>query len=486
MNRLASFRLIPQLDTYPKVVDFAETAPGKIVMLAVFAAGLASYTNNWLSISIFLTAMTFLPQFRAILLTVATLANLYLANWPSASIPWPISELNYPVGVFFRPLIVGAVFASFAVYYWTVKKHRSAWHAKRPVRNLLIFYLVLLILATEVPLANGQAVWLWTFLSALGQYLWYFNYALLDRQAKETSPLALQAGHFMPFWGGSNTPFPKGAAYLRKIAAKTPRQLAVCQLKGIKLLAWALLLNILQKALAQICYGPGGGSEALFGIPFSLGIPTFYAVTHENAGHSYPWHLNWLALMANFSTRMLWFSVWGHVIIATCRMAGYNALRNTYKPLQSTSIADFWNRYYYYFKELLVENFFYPAFLRYFKKSPKLRLFFATMAAAGFGNVLYHFLQEINTIIDKGFWPALVSFHVYIFYGVLLGTAIGLSQLYEKKKAKDMSWLTKNLIKPLSIIGFYCLLSIFDNPDRELNLADYGIFFLKLFNIHLS
>ncbi len=93
---------------------------------------------------------------------------------------------------------------------------------------------------------------------------------------------------------------------------------------------------------------------------------------------------------------MLTLSIWGHIIIATCRMAGFKALRNTWSPLQSKTIAEFWNRYYYYFKELLVEFFFYPTFLRFFKTKPRLRMFMATMAAAGLGNMLYHFFRDIT------------------------------------------------------------------------------------------
>jgi len=222
------------------------------------------------------------------------------------------------------------------------------------------------------------------------------------------------------------------------------------------------------------------------GITLSMGIPSFNSVLHSGAGQTpYPWYMNWLALLASFCVKMVNFSVWGHGIIATSRMAGYNALRNTYKPLQATTIADFWNRYYYYFKELLVENFFYPAFLRYFKKSPRLRLFFATLAAAGFGNVLFHYLRDIDVIITLGPWQALVAFHVYLFYGIVLGTAIGLSQLLEKKRpAEQQSWLTRRVMKPTAVIVFYCLLSIFDNPDRSMVLSDYFSFLLRLFNIH--
>jgi len=45
-------------------------------------------------------------------------------------------------------------------------------------------------------------------------------------------------------------------------------------------------------------------------------------------------------------------------------MAGFATLRNTYRPLESRSIAEFWNRYYYYFKEMLISFFFYPTFFR--------------------------------------------------------------------------------------------------------------------------
>lgn len=486
MVRLAAFRVIPPLDTYPKVVAFSQKLPGKILLLALFSAGLSFRTDSWLHLSVFMTAMTFLPQFRPVLLTIATFVSLYLAGWPDVVIPWSIDQHQYPTVFFFKPLIVAAVLVFFAVYYMAVKQNRERWYAKRPIRNLLVFYILLLIAATSSPYSSPQDVYLWAFLVVLGKYLWFFNYTLLDRHHKETPHLALQAGYYSPFWGGSSTPFPKGAAYLRKIEAKSPEQLAISQLKGVKLLYWALLLGLLEKLLRQVFYGSIDASHAFLGISFSLAIPTFQTVLGAGARDFYPWYINWLALIANFFVRLLWFSVWGHVIIACCRMSGYNALRNTYKPLQAASIADFWNRFYYYFKELLVDNFFYPAFLRYFKKWPKIRLFFATFAAAGFGNVLYHFLRDTGAIADKGFWPALISFRVYMFYGIVLSTAIGISQLYEKKRPTDMSWFRRNIATPVYVVGFYCILSIFDSSDGNLTLTDHFIFLLKLFNIHLT
>lgn len=58
--------------------------------------------------------------------------------------------------------------------------------------------------------------------------------------------LWLQLGTLRPFWGDSPLPFTKGAAYLRKIEAHTPRDLSITQLKAIKLLIWVAILHGLE------------------------------------------------------------------------------------------------------------------------------------------------------------------------------------------------------------------------------------------------
>src|SRR4029453_4056095 len=123
-------------------------------------------------------------------------------------------------------------------------------------------------------------------------------------------------------------------------------------------------------------------------------IPTYHmALDAMIQGRPYPWVMRWAALIGYFVMWALYFTIFGHKIVGIARVAGFNIYRNTYKPYQATSIADFYNRIYYYFKELLVAFFFYPSYLRYFKKHPRLRLFTATLAAAGLGNILFHFLR---------------------------------------------------------------------------------------------
>ena len=80
-------------------------------------------------------------------------------------------------------------------------------------------------------------------------YLWFIAYALTDKNSKPAKELTLELTAFRPLWGSTNTPFPKGAAYLRRIEAKTPEQLAVVQLKGLKL----LVLGHPADSLSRLC-----------------------------------------------------------------------------------------------------------------------------------------------------------------------------------------------------------------------------------------
>ena len=88
------------------------------------------------------------------------------------------------------------------------------------------------------------------------------------------------------------------------------------------------------------------------------------------------------------------------MIVGCIRLLGFNVFRNTYKPLLAESIVEFWNRYYYYFKELLVEFFFYPTYLRSSWARPGIRMFLAVFAAAFIGNMYYHVLGSPETVLS--------------------------------------------------------------------------------------
>src|SRR6202035_4357226 len=105
--------------------------------------------------------------------------------------------------------------------------------------------------------------------------------------------------------------FPKGAAYLRRIEAQNPEQLAIVQLKGLKLLAWATMLAAFQSFWFKFFHG-------------YLRIPSSAeALAMSVHGTPVAWHLRWESLILAFLELVLTISIMGHRFIAGCRMAGF-------------------------------------------------------------------------------------------------------------------------------------------------------------------
>jgi hypothetical protein len=391
---------------------------------------------HWKLLILVLGVITALPQHRRILLTVSTLL------W-ACGIWWRWAD--HPRLVYAAIILILA-----ALLFWLATLFRNSWYGRRPVATLLTSFTLLVLLASYLPRGGSLRTVSWDFLTVAAAYLWFIAYSLLDISSKSRDPLTLQVGTYRAFWQDMGyTPLAKGAAYLRRIGAQNAEQLAVAQLKGLKLLVWSVILDLfLNKAFLPVVHG-------------YMGIPLYADVFRLSIQRgAFPWYLGWASLIANFLETMLGFSIWGHRVVASCRMAGFLALRNTYRPLASRSIAEFWNRYNYYFKELLVDCFFYPTFVRYFKKRGRWRLFAATFAAASFGNAFYHFFGELNYIEELGFWRSLEGFQAYIFYTIVLAVGIGISQASERKIANS-GWIRSHFIPALRVTGFFCVLSIF-------------------------
>jgi hypothetical protein len=408
-QRLANFRIIPRIETYPVVTKFAKTVIGKVLILALFALGLRFAMKDWIPLSLGLAAITFVPLRRRILLTLLTLVFTF-------AVPWA----NWLHPLYSSALIV-FVIAIGAILFWLVSAMPRSFIGRHSVFLLLGGYSLLIVFAAYFPNDTPRYLVVWEFTATFGAYLWFIGYSLLDCRAPGRDDFALQLGTYRPFWGSPTTPFVKGSGYLRRIEAKDADQLAVTQLKGLKLLAWSLLIGLFSKYFSEGVHG-------------FLAVPTFTnAFLHSVNRAPYPWYTCWASLITGFLGDILSISIVGHRIVACVRMAGFNALRNTYRPLSSRTIAEFWNRYYFYFKELMVDFFFYPVFLNYFKNHKRVRMAVATLAAAGFGNAFYHYIFNLSYISRLGLWRSLAAYHVYIFYCAVLAMAICISQLRKRR-----------------------------------------------------
>lgn len=474
---LNGFRLIPAFERDPGHINFACTTCGKLYLVIIFGIGLA--IRNGFRDGLILTAIlglaTFLPQHRRLVLTGGTLVWL-VANplWFSWILPKPPGNVSTLPGGLSLPTLAGislaAVFVFGALVTAWARRHPRSFFCTKPVLSLGLMYGAILLFASYGGPYDAQLA-AWLFLTAFGGYFWFIAYAVADQRTRDRDSVGRELGTFHPFWGSTSTPLPKGAAYLRRIQAKDAQELAVSQWKAVKLFIWACLLSFFNQVFTRLVHGP-------------FQIPTFQEAFDRGAAHApYPVYVCWLVLLAAFAENLFSMSVWGHTIIACCRMAGFRALRNTYRPLTARTIAEFWNRYYFYFKELLVEFFFYPTFFRFFKGRARLRLAAATFAAAGLGNMFFHFIRDIGYIPRMGLWRALVGFHVYAFYCLVLSTGIIISQLRPARRPVQTASRWSQFKSPFGVLLFFCLLQVFDDTARTHPITVHLAFFLHLFGI---
>jgi hypothetical protein len=491
-------RIVPQLDTYPRIVRFGQTALGKAVLLVAFAVGLRLnsgflYPHAWQEFTGAVALMTYFPARRRLLLSLLSALHMLLfhSTWLNSDFLEALAKAEGQATDWTLPAlvagIIAAIFLGFVRLFEFIRRVRTPsmpFVAKRPVLCLVTGYAAVLAAAALLPLSGMIRLLLWAALAVVGPYLWFFAYALKDATTKTPDGITLQFGALRPFWSGAVdvfTPVPKGAGNLRRIEARNPNDLSIVQLKAIKLLIWTCIVNASLHLLDVFVYGTPSHLLSTLG----WGIPTLRVPEISVASqHSVPLYLAWASVIANFASRALYITGTGHVVIACCRMAGFNALRNSYRFLYSRTVAEFWNRFTYYFKELLVEFFFFPAFTRYFKKNIRFRIFAATIAAATIGNMIYHFLKNFAWVAEVGLWRALMGFQEYAFYATVLGLGIGISQLRNadrKRLGDDAPWWRRALATG-GVVSFFALLGIFDQ-ELSYHFGEDLRFFLRLFLI---
>ncbi len=336
-----------------RMVELAQSAAGRAGLLITFAI-IAKLSGVFLSFVLVAAACAWLPKYRN---------WIVLAGGIAAVVREPGAWLELAGAILlqegYRDTMAPVLSAAALVFYFAcalgmlllVRRRKTLYLARHPVISLLGLTALLCVIANSSYIDGLPRAALWTFLSVFTAYLWFLAYAIADQRSREPGPVSFQMGILEPFWGSSTTPFGKGAAFLRKHQARTDEELAVTQLKGLKLLFWALLLMLLNKALIEL-------------LEVRLGIPkTEMAYVAYMQGAPLPVWSNWASLVWATFGATLKLAIWGHKVIAVARLAGFRLPRNTWRPLESRTLAEFWNRYYYYFKELLVEFFFFPTFL---------------------------------------------------------------------------------------------------------------------------
>jgi hypothetical protein len=239
--------------------------------------------------------------------------------------------------------------------------------------------------------------------------------------------------YLVPLWGGSRTPYGKGHGYLMERRVEGATELAATRLAGIKLLGLAWIWAAVHMALAAGVHGEDVDGFG-FLVPYAPGLARLPEAVLAGPA-SYGLLERWAIVFVYLVEVVLGIAIVGHTIIGALRLFGFRVFRNTYKPLLATTVVDFWNRYYFYFKELLVEFYFYPAYVATSRFGARTRMFLSIMAAACVGNLYYHVVirdfHKYFLVAAPVMWERLAS---RTLYSVVLGFAIFISMRREQAR----------------------------------------------------
>ncbi|MGC2079960.1 MAG: hypothetical protein WA728_28875 [Xanthobacteraceae bacterium] len=377
-----AWRIIPEIDKNPRVIKFVESIAGKMLLFIVFGilvflaaphhhgeyrAALECLLNERMIkclgidpaqiaatfvITLLAATCAFAEKYRWWAVPFATAIILYQNSfWFNAHLAVTVAtkegvegQINFTALGLCTPVAV-FLFSAFVIY--SARLFRGVFVFRRPILCMIVFLFSMVVVAASPALHGVQRVLLWSFIGTFVVYFWFLGYALLEI-ASRTPPILAQLGTFYPFWisGATSTPFGKSVTYLQRFESHGSRELAVTQLKGLKLLLWVLILKV-----AGICFIVV--TERYFH------IPNFdEAFAAQVAGAPYPWYVGWGSLVVSFVENLFGMVMFGGPFIAVARMAGFRLLRNTYRPLESRTIADFWTAIIFIIKSCSLISFF--------------------------------------------------------------------------------------------------------------------------------
>ena len=425
------------------------------------------------------------PPRRRMILTTASLVAAVVGSASTlrsreVSVVFDVGSLAAVILVLFAILwLVYRAAAGFAALPSILRRHPQ-------IGLHLLYWGMLGLLSVVGPVGGAWRTVLFGVAVMTPFLLWRCGYLLFSGQYGRVTGTRF-TDHLIYLWpayGGNTTPYGKGLDYLSRCEARTPEQLLRSQLSGIRLILLGTLWGAVLFVLEGLVYGDGNALTRFVGGD-KPAIPALGQLVKQ--GSDAPFLAAWMSVYCELVKQVLRHAAGGHAIIGLLRIFGFNVFRNTYKPLLAESISEFWNRYYYYFKELLANFFFLPTFTRLGKalrRWPKLRLLCAVFAAAFVGNLYYHLLQRAVSLAEGRLLPALAALDSRSFYCLLLAIGIYVSMLREQGRLGQgpRPAGVRRVLRIFGVWTFFGLIFIWDVRGQA-SFAARGDFFLGLFGL---
>jgi hypothetical protein len=445
---------LSQFHENEELVGAAQTRWGAVVLWCV-AILLLAWHESSVSLLAAVTVVMLYPAAKRLVLSLAAVGILFENAVPDAS---PAAGLTDPSS-WLLPMAKVALLLGLLYLAYLAALRFKQWPA-------IIRRFPLITLHAGMWLGMMLSPWLGMF-GRLHFYVWRVGYLVLlaSRGKADGTRFRDHLFYLVPVFGGTDTPYGKGLDFLSRREAHDSEAFARSQLAGIKLLLLAVLWTYVLDLMNVMIFGQASERLPAQLESWSLDLPRMVELLQ--AGGSHPWYQGWLVVYLEHVIAVLEIAVFGHWIIGSLRLVGFNVFRNTYKPLLSESVVDFFNRFDFYFKELLLDFFFYPVYLRLRSISPRLRLFLAIFAAAFVGNLYYHVLAyDSAPVIALDFAHLWETWAPRVVYSFLLALGIWVSMLREEKKrrAGDAATLPVRLRRIAGVWTFYAVIRIWGVP----------------------
>jgi hypothetical protein len=228
---------ILSIDKNEYLIKSVQKPLGKMLLIVLFVWLLHLNNYLWQPFIIAFTAISFMPQWRHLWLFIAAMGFLVMGvyfdqwgDWQALINATNHQKLPHPGDNELRFIGVASTFVFSEIFMYLTFKYQRIKVMQYPIVNLLIIIFMLLAVASYEPATFTNKAYLWSFIIVFCHYFWYIGYTILDCKSYQGRDIVFEYSRYYPLWGGTNTPFPKGPTYLRKIEAKNPEEFAVTQL----------------------------------------------------------------------------------------------------------------------------------------------------------------------------------------------------------------------------------------------------------------
>jgi D-alanyl-lipoteichoic acid acyltransferase DltB (MBOAT superfamily) len=200
--------------------------------------------------------------------------------------------------------------------------------------------------------------------------------------------------------------------------------------------------------------------------------------------HAYTLGMEWAALIWSVTAYTLQIAIYGHFVIGVARMAGFQLPRSTWRVLESRTLIEYFNRFHYYFKELLVDFFFIPTFSLCSKKNQGCACFLQHSWPLGWAMLCFTLCVKWNCLRTMGVGGMVETYLSYLFYCFVLATGIGISQVRANAGYKPSPSVWGRVQSFVVVWGFVTLLHIFSDESRNHTFLERMHYLIGLFGIN--